>query len=384
MDELRKDELRDLINIGEGPCISIYLTTHRSDKEVKTNPARFKSLVRRSEVQLLDSGLRSVEIQKLLSPAYKLIDNVSFWRHQSDGLAAFCSPGKFEHFRLPFKFEDLAMVSGRFHIKPLIRFFTGDGNFYVLAISQNNIRLLRGSRYNISRVNLENLPKNLSDALKDDAVPKQIHFHSGTIGRGGKRDSIIHGASAEPDAKDAILRYFHRIDKALHEYLKNERVPLVLAGVDYLFPIYKEVNTYPFIVDEGIGGNPDRLSPEQLHTKAWKIVQPGLERAVYEAAGKYEELEGTATGLASNDIHEILGAASSGRIDYLLVAVGAHLWGSYDQNADEIHFNEGPESGGEDLLDYAAARTILNRGTVYVVERERVPGTRPFAALFRF
>lgn len=384
MDELSKDELRELISVDEGPCLSIYLPTHKSDKGVTTNPARFKSLIRAAERQLQTAGLRSVEIQKLISPARKLIDSISFWRHQSEGLAVFCSPRKFERFRLPIKFEELAIVSGRFHIKPLIRFFTGEGQFYVLALSQNDVRLLRGSHFNVTELDIETVPTNLADALRDDVIPKQIHFHSGTTGRGGKRDSIIHGASAEPDAKDAMLRYFHRIDKGLHEYLKNERAPLVLAGVDYLFPIYKEVNTYPFIVDEGIEGNPDRLSPEQLHEKAWKIVQPRLERAIDKAVCKYKGFEGTGSGLASSDIHEILDAAFQGRIEYLLVAVGAHLWGSYDPNAGEIRFDEKPENDNEDLLDYAAVHTIWNRGTVYVVERERVPGDRPFAAMFRF
>jgi len=44
-----------------------------------------------------------------------------------------------------------------------------------------------------------------------------------------------------------------------------KKAPLVLAGVEYLFPIYQEANTYPDLVEEGITGNPENLKPEELH-----------------------------------------------------------------------------------------------------------------------
>jgi hypothetical protein len=34
-------------------------------------------------------------------------------------------------------------------------------------------------------------------------------------------------------------------------------VPLLLAGVDYLLPIYREANTTHIWLDKGITGNPD-------------------------------------------------------------------------------------------------------------------------------
>ena len=43
-----------------------------------------------------------------------------------------------------------------------------------------------------------------------------------------------------------------------------------------------------------------------------------------------------------------------------------------------------PAPGDEDLLDLAAIQTILNGGTVYVVEPEQVPGQTLLAAVFRY
>jgi hypothetical protein len=87
-------------------------------------------------------------------------------------------------------------------------------------------------------------------------------MHSALSGK-GKLSAITHGD--EVDSKENIKRYFRRIDKGLHELVRDERVPLVLAGVDYLHPIYKKVNSYPHLMEAGVGGNPERLSAKELH-----------------------------------------------------------------------------------------------------------------------
>jgi hypothetical protein len=46
----------------------------------------------------------------------------------------------------------LVIVSERFHVKPLLPLLSGDGRFYVLALSQNEIRLLQGTRYSVEQV----------------------------------------------------------------------------------------------------------------------------------------------------------------------------------------------------------------------------------------
>jgi hypothetical protein len=42
------------------------------------------------------------------------------------------------------------VVTDRFHIKPLLPLLSGDGRFYVLALSQSEVRLLQGTRYSVS------------------------------------------------------------------------------------------------------------------------------------------------------------------------------------------------------------------------------------------
>jgi hypothetical protein len=69
---------------------------------------------------------------------------------------------------------------------------------------------------------------------------------------------------------------------------------------------------------------------------------------------------------------------------HLFVAVGIQVWGHFDPSTNTVHVHQDPEPGDEDLLDLAAIQSILNGGTVYVVEPEQVPDHAPLAALLRY
>ncbi len=226
------------------------------------------------------------------------------------------------------------------------------------------------------------MPQSLAEALKYDTTEKQLQFHTGTP-QGGDRAAVFHGHGAGNDEqKDNILRYFRQVDKGLQELLKHQQGPLVLAGVEYLFAIYKEANSYPYLMDEGVTGNPDELKAEELHPLAWKIVQPYFETAQTAAIERYQELIGT--GQTNNNIKEIVPTAYYKLIDTLFVAVGVQQWGNFTKDENQVELHQQQEIGDEDLMDFAAIHTLLNGGTVYAVEPEAVPDNTPLAAVFRY
>jgi len=380
---LTRDDLKILMRKQEGPCISIFMPAHRAAPENQQNPIRFKNLLGEAELQLLASGLRTPEVEKLLKPTQELLNNRSFWQHQSDGLSAFISPQTFRYYRLPLDFDELVVVTNRFHIKPLLTLFSGNGRFYLLALSQNEIRLLQGTRFSSSEVELGGVPESIDQALKYDDPEKQLQFHTRTPGGTGERAAMFHGHGVgTDDAKQNILRYFHQIDKGLHDLLREEQAPLVLAGVEYLFPIYRQANTYPYLVDEGITGNPDELSAKELHGRAWSVVEPLFLKAQDQASARYKQLAGT--GLASSDLKAIVPAAYHGRVESLFVPVGIQQWGTFDSDANMVYLHQDAEPDNEDLLDLAAIQTLLHGGTVYAVKPKEVPDGVVLAAVFRY
>jgi hypothetical protein len=113
--------------------------------------------------------------------------------------------------------------------------------------------------------------------------------------------------SAEERLKESILKYFRQGDRGMRDFLRDKNTPLVLPGVDDLFPIYKEANTYQNLMPDGISGNRKGMRPEQLHRQTWDIVGPHFQKDENDAIAHYKQSSGT--GLTSNDITEIIQSA---------------------------------------------------------------------------
>ena len=380
MNVLTRNNLKLLMETHRGLCVSIFMPMHRSGAETQQDPIRFKNLLREAEERLIARGLPAPQAKELLESAQKLLQGDLFRHHQSDGLAMFLSPGVFRTYLLPFVFKELVIVTDRFHIRPLLPLLSGDGRYYILALSQNKVRLLQGTHYSVNEVSLADVPKNLAETLRDDDSWKDLRMHSAISGGQGTFSSVTHGS--EVDSRENIKRYFRRIDKGLHELVRDERVPLVLAGVDYLHPIYKEVNTYPHLMEAGVGGNPERLSAKELHSQAWTVVRPYFQKAQQEAVDRYKEFAGSER--ASNRVRKIILAASHGQIELLFVVPDFQQWGTFDPSTDEIHLHKKEKTGDQDLLEFTAIQTLLNGGTVYAVETEKMPDTGSLAAVFRY
>lgn len=344
--------------------------------------------MREVENRLRASGLRSADVENLLEPVDALLENEHFWQYAADGLVLFRSANVFRLYQLPIPVKDHVVVSDHFYLKPLLPLLTGNERYYILAFSQNDIRLLEGTHYSVSEVELpEEFPESLAEALKYDVTDNLVRYHSSSsgaqVGKGGRRAVIFHGQGVGiDDSKDNLLRYFQEIDRGLRELLRDETAPLVLAGVAYLFPIYREANTYPHLLEEGIAGNPDKLKAETLHERAWAILEPYALQPQHEAAARYKDARGTER--ASSTLREVLPAAFSGRVESLFVALDQEQWGSYDPATNTLSLHTEAEPGEEDLLNVAALQTLLHGGTVYAVERSAVPGEALVAAVFRY
>lgn len=382
MDVLDKEKLMNLTEVDGTVYISIFLPTLRAGAEIQQNPLRLKNLLRDAKDQLIQKGLSVSDANKMLDEADSLLTDRDFWQHQSDGLALFISDEFFRSYRLPLEFEELVVVSKRFHIKPVLPMLTNNGHFNLLAISLGSVRLFQGTQYFMRQVNVESLPKDLADALRYDDPEKQLQHQTIARSNGG-RPAIFHGHGAtEDNEKTNILRYFQIVDEALSDFLKQDYAPLVIAGVEYLLPLYREANSYSDIVDAGISGNPEDTNIEELHQKAWAIVKPIFHQAQEKAAKLFLELVNG--DRASENIDEIVPAAHYGRVDTLFVTKGFQRWGSFNPKTNQVTENQDSKFEGEDLLNLASLHTLINGGNVFVVSKDEMPVDEEAAAIFRY
>lgn len=387
---LSRDDLRTLLEVAEGPALSIFLPTERRGAETQQNPIRFKNLLRQAESQLTEygsshAGADKAAVEALLEPLRRMVDDHELWQHQSDGLAVFRTREFLRTHRLPERFAESVVVNDRFYLKPLFTLLRGDGRFYVLALSLNHVRLFEASRYQIEEIDLgPEVPRSLEEVVGAEVDEVHLQVHSRAGGSRGAKSPIFHGqGGGEDDQKEEVRRFFHRVDQAIQGYLEDRNAPLVLAAVEVQIPIYREASALPHVMHEGVIGNPDNVRPEELHERAWDLVRPVLLARREQDVERFQDMSGSAR--VSHRLDEVLPAAFDGRVETLFVADDQSEWGRFDPEKREIQFLHEPGPGSDDLLDLAAVRTFVNGGTVYALDPAKLPKPhQPVAAIFRY
>jgi hypothetical protein len=378
VDVFTRADLRTLLEQREGPCVSLFMPTSRGGAEA--DPVRFRNLLDQAQERLVARGLRAPEARDYLAPLHSLLADDSFWPNQCDGLAVFAARDFRRVYRLPCAFREEVEVGTLFQVVPLLPLLAGDGRFFVLALSQNAVRLFQGSRFAVAPVDLKRAPHSLAEAMRTHDRDEVLTFHTRPTS-GGTWGAIFegHGVGID-DKKDDLLRYFRQIDRGLHEVLREERAPLVLAAVDYLVPIYREANTYPHLLEKWVEGNPDHITAKELHDRAWALVAPHFREELRRAVGVHHQA--SAAGKATADPRQAVPAACRGEVETLFVAEGRHLWGKMDTDTSQAELHDRAEAGDEDLLNLAALQTLRHGNAVFVLPPDGVPGAGAVAATY--
>jgi hypothetical protein len=366
-------------------CISFYLQTRSKGSATSetSDNTPLKNYLQQITAQLKQKNLDELSIEKLLRSSYALLQNDQFWREQSAGLAVFITEGSTQYLKLPMapKQEEL-LVNTSFYLSPLIPLMKQADYFYLLLLSKKESKLFRAGEFGIVELIIEEMPNGVDDVVHLEEKDDQKLFRTGSSGGGSGAN--YHGTGAgKPDDKENIAMYFDEVDETIWKAVLNkENVPLLLAGVEYLIPIYKSVAKYKPIWDESITGNQQHTDLRSLHAQAKKIMEPYFE----ERHKKALELFGnqSATELTSLEADEIIPAAHYKRVSHLFVQEGAHIWGTFDEQANKLSINKAQKEEDEDLIDKAVIRTILNAGEVHFLPKEKMPGRSEIAALMRY
>ncbi|MEA5074939.1 MAG: hypothetical protein VB139_01145 [Coriobacteriia bacterium] len=372
MEALSLQTILDLAQPADSLRVSLFLPTQRfGPGSQEADSTRLKNLLREAEAMLAEQGLKTAEVDRLLAPARALPDDRPLWLRSRDGLVALLGTEGHHIFQVDLPVAERVHVGHRFSVRPLLPLLGRDDSYWVLALSQKRVRLLKGDRISLTEVPAEHIPESLSDALQwEDYEKTSLQFHTGTSGTGGRRPAVFHG-TGEPDTKKELVRFFRDIDRGLHEHLGDEHAPLVLAGVDYLIPLYREISTCPALLDGAVTGNPDAIGEQVLHERSWAIAAGAFDRQ----SGRVLEsvLDMWASPRVITEPAGITEAAAAGRVDSLLLSDTAEAW----LPAAEA---EGPM----DLLEQAALDTLRSSGAVVVFPAERMPHGEDAVALLRY
>ncbi len=370
----KKFEQLAQIHSTENNKISIFLPTDRAG-DGQAAKIRFKNQLSEVVEKLMDEKIQEHTMSKndamaYLAKAYELLDKDEFWTYQSDGLAIFISEEVFEYYTMPVDFKLFNYVGSVFYLRPMLPVITNQSRFFLLALSQNEIRFFEGEQHSITPVIIEDLvPESLeaSMAAIDIAYPAGLQAHS------GGSSPVFHGQGGEKDGKtDRIVDYFRMVDAGLMKMLHDEKVPMIIAGVDYLIPMYKSISNYSNIVEPHISGNVEADGPVLLHEKAWKLLAPLMKENFETQYNSFKEL--LPNEKASLSIDSIVPAALNGKVDTLFVDKDTSTyWGTYLPDTNKIALQKEQNKVNSCLINFAAIATYLQGGQVYTTSKAEMP-----------
>lgn len=364
-----------------GPALSLLLPTPWRGSEARQVAIALKVLLRDAEEQAAARGPAAEIAAELLDPIRALIDEAGFWRRTGRGAALFSAPGLFRAFRLIEPAPSRAVLGERFFLRPLLGRLD-DVAFRVLAISRNRVRLLEGGPESLSELDLGPMPGSFDEALGELQLYRGLQHHSATPAGRGRRSVIFHGHGAgdEENLEDDLFRYFRLVADGLRQRLGENGPPLVIAAAAEHLPLLGRARLPGTVLDDAVAGNPDHLSEHELHGLAWPVVEAWARGA---DATEVERVHGCSdrTRLTS-EVSAVLRAAAAGRIDTLLTARGAELWGTFETATQATVVHTTPEPGDEELINRAACETLLGRGAVHELAAEELPA--PMLALRRY
>jgi len=342
MKTIIKKDVERLSQFHGSNSISIYIPTHRSGKDVieKLDAKALKNELKLVKNKLQQNEVNANQIESIIAPIQGLLDDSGFWRKQSDGLAIFLGKDFFETYKLPIHFEPFNYVGSSFYLKQLMPMFVGDGTFYFLVLQLEDVKLYKMTRESVTEVKINHLiPHRLEESVGYDYEEKGLQFRNQNVGYG---TATYHGhAESDHDHKDEISRYFREINKGLMTLLVDENSPLLVASQDYLYSIYKGVNTYKYILENHISCDSEESDKFLLHEKAWKIMDPIFDKERIEKIDRFKQFDNT--DRTSSNINEILPAAFQGKIDTLFVEKGKEIFGIYDETTHKVEVRENPE-----------------------------------------
>lgn len=362
-----------LLNLEGGARLSIYMPTHRAGADIWQDPIRCKNLIREANEKLLaleGTGSSGNDIRGLLRPLAELQENREFWQHQGDGLAIFRAADTIEIFRVPVELPELCVVAPRFHLKPLLMALAAERPFHVLSLSQNAVKLFRGSAAGLTEVDLD----------FDSSEPSRPSDRNNTL----RAQATVSGAHLmnvpEFDQKAHLAAFCRKVDHAVAARVQPHDL-LILAAVDYVGNIYRDVSTLRGIAAKSVHGNPETVSVAQLHAAAIVIAREEFDQTRLTHTDRF--FASQRQGKALDDPAAAIQAARQGRVDTVFVPIGVHVWGRLNSDGNaELAAQAGPQD--EDLLNRILIDTWKAGGRVFALPPDQIPGGGLVAAMTRY
>lgn len=362
-----RSEFNTLFNTRADTCVTIYLKTTPVTQDIQASRIELGNLVREAQSQLEAANFDKRRLAALQEQLAELNDDEEFWRFQANSLAIFVTPDSLRTYRLANELTSMVQVADRFHLKPLLRAVTFTHSAFVLALSENAVRLVEmHANLPPSVINVPDLPKDAASALGKS-----------TLNERGQRGRV-HASEGQNMRFNQFVR---KVDAALRPILAGRETPLILAATGRLASVFPQLNSYSNLLADVIGDSPDRLTESELAERARPILDKHYAQQLADIRAMYERRAGERR--TTNDLSDAARAATFGAIDTLLVDIDSVVPGFVDEETGAVTLVEVDDAKAYGVVDEIAGRAFGTGARVLGVRRADIPGEGDLAAVLR-
>jgi hypothetical protein len=365
-------ELSALVDNAREPVVSILMSTHLPGPESKEDHIRLKNLV--NQIAVPDKATEA-----MVGAVREVIADPGFWSHPTEGLALFADARGVRQYRLPAPVPEIGISGRRPYVTPLLSILEGEGRFYLLELHQHGIRLHEGSRFALREIVISGFSGTAEEhqhAHADRSESKQVVHPVRQV------DHVHLGSAHEEGAKERALKYFRSVDHAIRPIIQESDAPLLVSGVEWLQPLYAEVNRYPRFITSGIHADTAALGTRALHDRAWNLIAQRFQQAQSGALERHAQLR--QRGQAIDDLPGAIAAILARRVASLLIGRDHARWGTIDEATGAVVEHATRLPGDEDLLNAAAVLALRAGAQAWVVDGKHIPGGSGISACLRY
>ena len=368
MQHTDKSLIKKYYEAQEDINVSIYISTAKEEPKSKEqkNKIKLKNKIKTAKEDLLNYGFKEKEADEFLKPAYDKVEDYILLRNLGQGLVMFLNNNIFEYFTIPDIWHDFSYVGNEFYLAPLLPPVIENKSFYILSLDLHGVKLFKADRFSISEIEVaEFVPERIEEAIGFDFKDKIFHHKGGPE----PQSTAVH-AKGDEEKKKERLKFLQHVSNGLMEILSDKSEPLIVASVDYIFSLFREICDYKFLKADHISESPKEDKKADLHEQAWKIIEKDFKQEIQDEIQRYNEVK---TNYKSAKLKEIVPHALEGRLQTLFINKEAHEWGNLDNTTFEVTINTEKQPGDKELLNYAALNAFFINTRVFFLKPEELP-----------
>ena len=232
--------LLDKLNSHAGEFnVSLIVPIENESFDLEVNKNRVKEAIRDAGEKIID---RKTDYDFLIDRMLGLFEHID-WHHPMKGIGMFVSPSVAEWIYFSNPVTEKIMVGDLFETRDLVFEMTHTMKFWLLVMSMNKTRLFRGEGRKLNEIQDDHFPTSYVEEFDFDQTPSRMRSTQGV-----DTTQVQEGRKKE---------YFRKVDSFLGLFMKTGKQPLIIAGVNDVMALFREVTLHEKYIIGRVHGNFD-------------------------------------------------------------------------------------------------------------------------------